>query len=339
MTESGDYVPAPHWSGHDFASARRVYDDKIKHTFSDAVKKNITAESLLPESLETNSSWPMIIVCDVTGSMSDWPATIFSKLPYLEHEGKEYLGEDMEISFSAVGDANDDKYPLQVQPFAKASDLKTNLEKLIHERGGGGTKQESYDLAALYYLHNCECPEAIHKPIMIFIGDEGLYEYVSKEQAELFAKTKLESRISLNSVFEELTEKFSVYLIRKPYRISLNENVISGDDQIIENQWRELLGSDRIVSLPGAERVVDVIFGILAKETDRSDYFEKELKDRQLKDKDGDKKVEIVMKSLKTIYTDSKRTNKKIPIAKSKSITKSKGANSKSKKSQSLLDD
>jgi hypothetical protein len=29
--------------------------------------------------------------------MGDWPATMFSKLPYLENEGKEYLGEDFEI--------------------------------------------------------------------------------------------------------------------------------------------------------------------------------------------------------------------------------------------------
>ena len=33
---------------------------------------------------------PIVIVTDLTGSMHDWPGTIFSKLPYLDNELKEY---------------------------------------------------------------------------------------------------------------------------------------------------------------------------------------------------------------------------------------------------------
>ena len=54
--------------------------------------------------------------------------------------------------------------------------------------------------------------------------------------------------------------------------------------------------------LPDPHRVVDVIFGILAQEADRVGYFYEELKVRQLPDKDGQKKVDTVMQSLKTIH-------------------------------------
>ena len=41
------------------------------------------------------------------------------------------------------------------------------------------------------------------------------------------------------------------------------------------------LGADHISMLPKPDRVVDVIFGILAKEKDRVDYFKKEITGRQ----------------------------------------------------------
>lgn len=341
MSEAGDYTPAPHWGGHDFKSARRVYDDHRKRSYADAITAGVSASDLVPKELKTNCESPLIIACDVTGSMGEWPGVIFSKLPYLEYEGQEYLGDGMEISFAAIGDANSDKYANQIRPFAKGADLKASLEKLIIEGGGGGSSQESYDLTALYYARHCECPEAIRKPIMIFIGDEGLYPDVYPTLAEQWCRVETKKNIPLKQVFEELTEKFCVYVIRKPYNCSLNSR--SEADLRIEKQWMGLLGEDHVVNLPGADRVVDVIFGILAKETGRIDYFEKELKDRQGKDADGDAKIGVVMKSLMTVHAVSKASLKKLEGpkgAKSKSVMPSKKAGSKkASKSVSLLDD
>lgn len=344
MSEAGDYVPAPHWGGHDFKSARRAYDDVRKRTYDDAAKAapaDIKVSDYVPASIKTDSEAPLIIVCDVTGSMGEWPAVIFSKLPYLEFEGQEYLGDDMQISFAAVGDVHGDKFPLQVRPFAKGKELKTQLEKLVHEGGGGGSSEESYDYAAMFYGENCEMPEAVRKPIMIFIGDEGVYSTINGDDAQKWARVSKDKRTP-DGVFEALCKKFSVYIVRKPY--SCDGNTRSAADLRIEAQWSKFLGEDRVVSLPSADRVVDVIFGILAKETGRIDYFEKELKDRQGKDKDGKMKIEVVMKSLVTMHKIPKDSLKKIDGpkgAKSKSVTpgKSKGAKSKGAKSISLLDE
>jgi hypothetical protein len=336
MSESADYTPAPQWTGYDFKSARRNYDDHRATSLKAAVDKSVKASSLIPKQLTTNCESPLVIACDVTGSMGEWPAVIFSKLPYLEHEAIEYLGDDCEISFAAVGDVFSDSYPLQVQEFAKGTGLKTALEKLVIEGNGGGQSMESYDVAAVYYAEACEMPNAIRKPIFIFIGDEGIYSFVDSLKVEELTGIKVPSKTGPAKVFGQLREKFAVYAIRKPYGCSSDNP--SAQEQQIQKQWGELLGEDHVLSLPDAARVVDVIFGILAKETGKVSYFKKELTDRQLADKDGDKKVNVVLKSLHTLH-DGGVSLKKLanPKKDGKSISNSKSVSSK--KSISLLDD
>ncbi|MBU0666389.1 MAG: hypothetical protein ABIC91_01050 [Nanoarchaeota archaeon] len=295
MSESGDYNPGP-WRGHDFGSARKTYDAHVGRSYSVAKSQKKTIKDVVEPTLKTNSKSPLVIACDVTGSMGSWPATIFSKLPYLDLEGKEYLGPSMEISFAAVGDAYCDDYPLQVRPFAGGKDLENRLKELIIEGGGGGTAQESYELAAMYYANNVDMPRAKNKPIFIYIGDEGFYDFVNSDQVKKHSYVTMSSRTSGKKAFENLKKKYSVYLIRKPYETGRG-NGLSVMDQRIYDQWAEVLGADHITMLPEASRVVDVIFGILAKETERIDYFHDELKGRQT-----DAQVSTVLKSLKPIH-------------------------------------
>lgn len=295
MAETADYDPGD-WKGYDFKSARAVYDAHAGRSYTDAKSKKIDASALIPDKVETKSTAPLVIACDVTGSMGEWPAVIFSKLPYLDLEGKEYLGEGLEISFAAVGDIYSDDYPLQIRPFSKGTDLTEQLKKLVVEGNGGGQYKESYDVAAAYYARNCEMPNAI-QPIFIFIGDEGLYDFLDKEGASKWARTDEEGRFSVEQIIGELKRKFSVYLVRKPYGSGYKTNKKDDLDIKIQRQWEELLGEDHVCHLPDASRVVDVIFGILAKETGRVDYFKKELKDRQKPEQ-----VSVVMKSLNSIH-------------------------------------
>ena len=341
MSESGDYDPGP-WKGYNFASARKAYDSVIDRSYTDAVAAKVDRSDCVPAEVTTDSEAPLIIACDVTGSMGQWPATIFSKLPYLDLEGKEYLGPSMEVCFAAVGDCFSDKYPLQVQPFAAGKAMEDTLKKLIIEGGGGGSTQESYDLAALYMLKHCECPKAIRKPILVFIGDEGFYNFVDKTAGKEWALCESIEKLSLGQLFHQLQEKFSVYCVLKPYGHTAATTVNELDDtsQRVYGEWRKLLGEERIAILPEAGRVVDVIFGLLANETGRVDYFTDELKDRQGKDHDGDHKIKIVLKSLNTIHTATVNKPKsllKLP-APGKSITRGK-TDHKSKASKSLMDD
>lgn len=303
MSESGDYDPGP-WRGYDFKSAKKTYDVHVGRSYDAAVSKGKKGEDLVAKVLSTDSESPLIIACDVTGSMGEWPATIFSKLPYLDLEGKEYLGKGMEISFAAVGDAYSDNYPLQTRPFVGGKGLEKELKELVIEKGGGGQIMESYDLAALYYANNVKMPKAIN-PIFIFIGDEGLYDSVDKDQAKEWARTNIEGRLTTKQVIDQLKSKYAVYLVRKPYHDSGDS--MSSEDKTIKKQWETLLGEDHVALLPDPKRVVDVIFGILAKETDRVKYFEKELTGRQTPEQ-----VKAVMKSLHSIHYLPDKSVKKL---------------------------
>lgn len=334
MSESGDYSPGV-WKGHDFASARRTYDAYVGRSYDAAVTAGKGTRDLIAENVKTDSTAPLIIVVDETGSMGDWPATIFSKLPYLENEGKEYLGEDFEICFMAIGDAYcNEKYPLQVRPFAKGLDLKARLTELVIEGGGGGQTTETYELAALFAAEKVQIPKAV-KPIMIFIGDEQCYDTISPDHAEKLLGMKLEKTLTTEAVFKKLKEKFSVYLIRKPYGSS-SKNTLSEEDRRITAHWAKLLGDEHIANLPEAGRVVDVIFGILAKESGRIAYFENEIEGRQEAEQ-----VKTVYKSLATIHKIADPAHgKDVGRGKSvlrKSVKKLGDGSDKSKKAPSLV--
>jgi hypothetical protein len=227
--------------------------------------------------------------------MGSWPATMFSKLPYLELEGKEYLGNNMKVSFAAVGDAYSDSYPLQVRKFTSGRGLERSLKELVIEGRGGNGFRETYELCALYYAKNANIPKAI-KPVFVFIGDEATYDFVDKDSAKKLMGINLRKKLKTKDVMDELKNKYSVYLIRKPYDSSRVNN-LNSINQNIHAQWESYLGEDHIAMLPGADRVVDVLFGILAKETDRISYFEEELKGRQTAEQ-----VETVTQSLHSIH-------------------------------------
>jgi hypothetical protein len=320
MSESGDYTPAPHWSGYDYASARKSYaDDVVKRGAVDPVAIGIT--ELVPEKIVSNSETPLIITIDVTGSMGKWPTTIFEKLPFFEHEVKSYLGPDAEICFVAIGDhVQKDSYPLQVHEFAKERGLEDSLKKIIFEGGGGGDQQESYELAAAYFAENCSCPNSLRKPLMIIIGDEGIHSVLNKDDAKRLCKVELDEAVATPKVlFAKLRKKFEVYIIRKPYGASSFQTTNSTDNTI-QRQWEDLLGADHVICVPEPERVVDVIYGILGDYTGKFDEFVKELKERQGKDSDGNHKIEVVMNSLKSLK--SRKLEALPPPAKANSITR-----------------
>src|SRR5271154_657184 len=106
MSESGEnYDPGP-WKGYDFKSARKAYDPDVTAGRSyggpsvgaGAPSKKTTNAELPPPKLETDSTSPLVILVDGTGSMGQFPEIIFEKLPLLDDGVKDYLGKDCEIS-------------------------------------------------------------------------------------------------------------------------------------------------------------------------------------------------------------------------------------------------
>lgn len=302
MSEDYDYTPASWSAKTTFRSARAAYKKSVVDAGPSAARSTGPCKAdALPAELTTDCEGPLLIVCDETGSMGEWPGVIFSKLGYMDHELRtEYRGEDVETSFLAIGDAHcRERHALQVQPFTSGAGMQDALKKLIIEQGGGGSLHETYELAALYLSRKFKAPKSTTKPVVIFIGDEMCYPAISPEMAREYCGIDLQRAITTEQVFKDLQTFCSVYVILKPYRkrTDADGNPVFDKSEPVNEQvyqsWVDLLGRHNVAPLPFPEDVVNVIFGILAREAGKVGYFKAEIDDRQ-----ADEPVR-----LKTVYT------------------------------------
>jgi len=303
MSENTGYTPASWSADTSFDAARDYYKNKVTDRgYDTAVSAGTTASDLVEKKLTTKVRVPICIFSDQTGSMKKWPEVIFAKLGYLDHEANYYFGEGKwAIGFGAFGDAhNRETYPFQIRPFCTGADMKKHLDELVPEGKGGGNMSESGELPLLYARYNVEAPKAEH-PILIIITDEKCYEVIGVDGAKS-AGVDLKDRVTTKQLIEELRAKgWSIHVILKPYT-EVSGDGEADDTRMVRQFWEKLVDPEFVYSLPDPNRVVDVIFGIFAKVTGMYAEFYKELKDRQLPDKDGAKKVAIVEKALKKAH-------------------------------------
>ncbi|MBI2124182.1 hypothetical protein HYT92_00130 [Candidatus Pacearchaeota archaeon] len=165
-----------------------------------------------------------------------------------------------------------------------------------------GNMGKGHELDTL--LGAIEALREVEDLLFVFIGDEGFYGFIDSERAKEWTGISFEKRMPTKKIIEDLQKKYSVYLIRKPYEMS-KDNSMSETDRVIQKQWQDVLGAEHMATLPQPDRVVDVIFGIMAKETSRIGYFRDEITGRQIdldKPEEGILKVSQAYKSLHAIH-------------------------------------
>lgn len=165
---------------------------------------------------ECMNETPIVVALDVTRSRGDDSRIMYEKLPMFI--GQIELRGDVEgaaLSFAAIGDATVDKAPLQVGQFEADNRLDEVLSNFWIEEGGGGTGQESYELAALYYARRSRlaCLDRGAKGYFFFVGDEGFYPQVDATQAKRWLGVDLGKNLPSEEAFRELQEKYHVFFI------------------------------------------------------------------------------------------------------------------------------
>jgi len=113
------------------------------------------------------------------------------------------------------------------------------LKRLWLEEGGGGSGQESYELAAFYYAHHCNlAANKVGKKGYFFItGDEGYYPKVVKSQVHKWIGDPVESDLGSIREFEILKSKFDVFFCFP--RKSMDEKIANIDAEINKRLPRE----------------------------------------------------------------------------------------------------
>ncbi len=208
--------------------------------------------------LRSSCSSPVVFAFDVTGSMGNLPKIIFDKMPMIAGElaRQEYL-KDAQMSLAAIGDVVSDQAPLQVADFSVVRSLDEWLTRLWLEGNGGGQAKESYEMMAYFYLKQLEMRGAT-TPIFLFTGDEGFREALSsRELREHFGGEHVGTNAT--KVFQALKEKFSgnVFLIRREYPRGY-------ENQMIQQQWENVLGKENVIPLPQDVAIGDITLGVIA---------------------------------------------------------------------------
>lgn len=175
-------------------------------------------EALSPHNTqrECMNTTPIVIAMDVTRSRGNDSRLMYDKLPMFL--GQLELGgyvEGAAISFAAIGDANSDQAPLQVGQFEADNRLDEVLSRFWLEEGGGGTGQESYELAAYYYARHSvlACQERGEKGYFFFVGDEGFYPSVEAAHIRRWLGREESQDLDSARIFSELQEKFHVFMV------------------------------------------------------------------------------------------------------------------------------
>ena len=294
------------WAGskkYDFDSARKPYLDSLAddagkgpRTYTAPAGPDNALVNAYGKLITSESTDPIIIGVDVTGSMSSWPAAIFDRLPLLYQTLSQYR-PNAEFCFAAIGDATCDSFPLQVNNFGKGLELEKHVKALFPEGKGGGHITESYELFGYFMLEHCKTPKAT-SPFLLIYGDETFYDEVNPRQVKKYIGDTLERTLPSKEVWKRLMQRFNVYHLHKPYGNS-------SDDEILR-YWADAIGPQRIIKVPSEDRAVDIGMGIIAKYWGEFDDFKSNLDARH----DSKKVKDSVYHSLRYIPDDKSPSSK-----------------------------
>lgn len=174
---------------------------------------------------------PVVIAMDVTRSRGDDSKILYDKLPMLFGQimTQGYLRQPS-LGLAAIGDATSgDRAPLQVCDFAEGDALDGWISKLMLEEGGGGTGQESYELATWFYARHCDLSPG-QKGFFFFTGDEGFYPVVVGAQVAQHIGD-VTGDVDATAIFRELQEKFDVFFLFPHKREELRRADIDAEIQ------------------------------------------------------------------------------------------------------------
>ena len=235
--------------------------------------------------ISTESKNPLIIAVDVTGSMSTWPFEIFDRLPLLYNTLSQYR-QDVEICFAAIGDANVDRWPLQVTSFASGFDLEQLLGALYGE-GAGGDAPESYGLFARWVNTHVQIPSLDEPPFLIVLGDIHMHPKMAGAQIDHYLGDKVKGEVDAIKEWQTLSKTWNTWFLRRP-------GGKRGD--VVDDQLGKAIGGQKIFHIEDEQRAVDYAMGLIARSWGYFDDFQDNMRARQ-----DESKVKLVSKPIAMI--------------------------------------
>jgi len=210
------------------------------------------------ESIDSDAhpeSRAVAVIFDETGSMGSVPRKFVDKLGKLMATlvSKGFL-EHPHVMFGAVGDAKSDRVPLQIGQFEAGNEMDETLSNIYLEGNGGGSREESYELAMYYMARHTELDclkKRGDKGYLFLCGDERPYDEVRPAEVKRLIGDDLQAAIPTEEILAELREKFEVFWICPKEGSYFNT-------PFVMDRLRGLFGQ-HLIPLDHAEDVCEVI--------------------------------------------------------------------------------
>lgn len=195
------------------------------------------------------------VILDVTGSMHSTPVTMQKSLPKLMDAVKAAGIAHPHILFGAVGDHRSDKVPLQVGQFEAGIEMDDDLGRMYMEGGGGGSYEESYDLAMYFFAHHTsiDCHEKRgRKGYLFIIGDEHPYARTPKDAIREVCGDTPQDDVLLEDTLKALRDKYEVFFV-------IPNMTSHFSDPDLRNGWVSRLGVDHVIMLDDPSNICGAI--------------------------------------------------------------------------------
>ena len=151
---------------------------------------------------------------------------------------------DPQVLFCGIGDFVYDAAPLQVGQFESSADLLDRwLTRVYLEGGGGGNRNESYNLAYLLAARHTSTDaweKRGEKGFLFTVGDEPCASAIPREIIERLTTGSDRRTVSTGDILAEARERYNVYHIHV-----VHDAASKFEDR--KQGWEELLGSNFVV--------------------------------------------------------------------------------------------
>lgn len=210
------------------------------------------------DSNDNPNSTPIIIGCDVTGSMGmiaeQLMRTDLIKVAEEIYNRKPIA--DPHIAVMAIGDHKTDSAPLQVTQFEASIVLADQMRDLWLEGYGGGNKGESYALAHLFAATKTvsdSWEKRGNKGILFTIGDEPVHQDMGGAQLKRIMGSQYSADMTAKQCIDLALETYEVFHI-----VLANEGFCKSYPDMVMDSWNKVL-PQRVIKLSDVSKLAETI--------------------------------------------------------------------------------
>jgi hypothetical protein len=214
------------------------------------------------DSAANPNSTPIILGCDVTGSMGmiadQLVRSDLIKIAEGIYDRKPM--PDPHIAVLAIGDAKTDMAPLQATQFEASIALADQMRELWLEGNGGGNGGESYSLAHLFAATKTvsdSVEKRGNKGVLISIGDEPIHDEIEGDDLARIMGAQYSQTMTKRQCVELASQSYEVFHI-----VLANEGYASHGLRRVLETWNEIL-PQRVVQLADVTKLSETIVSIL----------------------------------------------------------------------------